>query len=45
MSAKQMVLQVAGRQAFRGFAATPAETVEQLKKVGITNKNIVYNPT
>jgi hypothetical protein len=31
----------------RAFSATtaPPEAIEKLKKLGITNKNIVYNPS
>ena len=33
--------------AMRAFSSTtpPPEAVESLKKLGITNKNIVFNPT
>ena len=29
----------------RAFAAAPQECFDNMKKLGITNKNIVYNPT
>ena len=33
------------RTATRGFAAVPDDCMAHLKKLGINNKNIVYNPT
>jgi phosphoenolpyruvate carboxykinase (ATP) len=30
---------------FRGFATATPATLENLKKLGVTNKNIIYNPT
>jgi len=33
------------KQGVRSFAAANQETLDNLKKLGITNKNIVYNPT
>lgn len=29
----------------RSFASVPADCMDHLKKLGIKNKNIVYNPT
>lgn len=33
------------RTSQRAFAAAPQECLDNLKKLGITNKNIVYNAT
>lgn len=38
--------QLLARSQTRGFAATvPQDCIDHLKKLGITNPNIVYNPT
>jgi len=31
--------------ASRGFASAPQDCLDHLKKLGVTNKNVVYNPT
>eukprot|EP00347_Sterkiella_histriomuscorum_P018324 403345940 len=33
------------QQSFRSFAVAPQECLDNLKKLGITNKNVVFNPT
>jgi len=42
---RQVLRSFYAQQSIRSFAAANQETLDNLKKLGITNKNIVYNPT
>lgn len=42
---KQMLINFYGKTGLRGFATITPDCQEQLKKLGIKNKNIVFNPT
>lgn len=42
---RKLVTNIYGKTSAYGFATASAELMDQLKKIGIHNKNVVWNPT